>query len=345
MQSSIENKNFPISYPVNLDKAIGITTTVPIEIIIAAGYSPFDLNNIFISDKNPYGMVDFAELEGLPRNTCAWTKGLYAAARKTRIKKIVGVVQGDCSHTTALMDLFISEGFEVIPFEYPYKPDKKVLQNRLQLFAKELGTNLEKASKIKTQLDSVRENIREIDNLTWQEDKVRGLENHVWTVSTSDMAGNYQLFEQDAIDFINIAKQREKIQYKKRIGYIGVPPICEDFYTFLESTGCHVVFNEVQRQFSMPYHSSSLAEQYTLYTFPYNIFVKIEDIKQEIEKRKIDGLIFYIQNFCHRPIYEKIIRKEINIPIITLDFDKPGQLNGSTKTRIEAFVEMLKSNI
>ena len=29
---------------------IGITTTVPVEIIIAAGHTPVDLNNLFITD-------------------------------------------------------------------------------------------------------------------------------------------------------------------------------------------------------------------------------------------------------------------------------------------------------
>jgi len=29
-------------------KTIGITTTVPIEILMAAGYKPVDLNNLFI---------------------------------------------------------------------------------------------------------------------------------------------------------------------------------------------------------------------------------------------------------------------------------------------------------
>ena len=37
-----------MSYRISVDKAIGITTTVPIEIVYAAGYVPIDLNNIFI---------------------------------------------------------------------------------------------------------------------------------------------------------------------------------------------------------------------------------------------------------------------------------------------------------
>ena len=39
-------------------KKIGITTTVPIEILLAAGYQPVDLNNIFVADSNPQLLED-----------------------------------------------------------------------------------------------------------------------------------------------------------------------------------------------------------------------------------------------------------------------------------------------
>ena len=339
-----ENANIlPLNYPANIENAIGITTTVPIEIIFAAGYIPVDLNNVFISDEDPYGMVDKAELNGLPRSTCAWTKGIYSAAQKIGIKKVVGVVQGDCSHTHALMDIFHSEGIEVIPFEYPYKRDKTRLEKRLRYFSDQLGADADKVKDMKKRLDSIRDIVHEIDRLTWQENKVTGEENHIWLVSTSDMVGDYSSYEQRAKKFLDEANRRNSIQYKAKVAYIGVPPICSDLYSFLGSLGCGVVFNEVQRQFSMPFKTSSLSEQYTLYTYPYDIFTKIEDIKREIAIRKTDGLIFYVQNFCHRPIYEKILRKHIDIPMITIDFDKPGPLTGAMKTRIEAFSEMLNN--
>ncbi len=87
METLLEKYFFTLNYPANRDNVIGITTTVPIEIIYAAGYIPVDLNNIFISDNDPYEMVDDAELRGLPRNTCAWTKGIYAAAQNLVLKR------------------------------------------------------------------------------------------------------------------------------------------------------------------------------------------------------------------------------------------------------------------
>ena len=334
--------SFPMSYRISVDRAIGITTTIPIEIVYAAGYIPIDLNNIFICDNAPDALVDFAELKGLPRNTCAWIKGLYAATMKTGIKKIIGVVQGDCSNNQALIELLQTEGIETIPFSYPHNRDKDFLYHQLCLLAKTLGIDLKVAQQMKTILDKVRKTVHEIDRLTWEDDKVTGEENHIWNVSTSDLMGDYELFGKKALEFLENANARSELNYDIRLGYIGVPPICCDLYSFLGKLRVHVVFNEVQRQFSMPYHTQTLTEQYVHYTYPFDIFYHIKDIQKEIEQRKIEGIIHYVQSFCHRQIYDRLIRKYINIPILTLDCDQPGRLSGSMRTRIEAFIEMLK---
>ena len=57
---------------------IGMTTTVPVEIILAAGHVPVDLNNIFITGADPVRRVDAAEDAGYPRTICGWIKGLYS---------------------------------------------------------------------------------------------------------------------------------------------------------------------------------------------------------------------------------------------------------------------------
>ena len=56
---------------------VGITTTVPIEVIYAAGHIPVDLNNAFVSREDNQRLVEEAELAGFPRNFCAWIKGIY----------------------------------------------------------------------------------------------------------------------------------------------------------------------------------------------------------------------------------------------------------------------------
>ena len=337
-----DGMSFPLSYHISVEKAIGITTTIPIEIVYAAGYVPIDLNNIFICNNDPDALVDFAELRGLPRNTCAWVKGLYTSTIKTGIKRIIGVLQGDCSNNQALIEILQAEGIETIPFSYPHDRDKDFLNHQLGLLSKRLGVDLERAEKMKLILDKVRRTVHDIDRLTWEEDKVTGEENHIWNVSTSDLMGDYVLFNKKALAFREEARNRPKLNYDIRLGYIGVPPICSDLYSFLANLRVHVVFNEVQRQFSMPYHTDTIAEQYVRYTYPFDVFYHLKDIKNETGRRRIDGIIHYVQSFCHRQIYDRLIRRYIDIPILTLDCDRPGRLSGSMRTRIEAFIEMLK---
>lgn len=333
----------PIMEDLPLDRVIGITSTIPIEVVFAAGYIPIDLNNIFICDKHAYKMVEDAESAGLPRNTCAWIKGIYTAVMKYRIQKVISVIQGDCSNNQALMEVFQSEGIETIPFAYPHaSTDERFLHEQLVRLAGNLGVDYPRAEEMKKCLDKIRAKVHEIDRLTWVENTVTGEENHIWTVSTSDLMGDYAVFEERAVRFLKLVQEREPVQHNLRIGVIGIPPICEDLYPFLSSIGAHVVFNEIQRQFSMPYPTKTLIEQYSRYTYPYDIFSRLEDIQEAVKQRNIQGFIHYVQSFCHRHIHDSIIRKHIQLPILTLDCDRPGPLDGAMKTRIEAFVEMLK---
>ena len=57
---------------------IGLTTTLPVEAVLAAGLAPVDLNNLFISSPEALARVSAAESAGFPRTVCAWVKGIYA---------------------------------------------------------------------------------------------------------------------------------------------------------------------------------------------------------------------------------------------------------------------------
>lgn len=329
------------------ETSVGITSTVPIEIIFASGYIPVDLNNIFITDEDPTHLVERAETSGLPRNNCAWIKGIYSAVKKLGMKKVIGVAEGDCSNTFALMEVLASEGVEVIPFKYPHSPRAEregLLLKSLNGLVSALGgeaKTLHEAEGVKKEFDRIRSLVHEIDRLTWQEGKVTGEENHIWNVSTSDMMGNPSLFEKKARAFLEGVGERGPSPGGMRIGFIGVPPICGGLYGFLEELGARVVFNEIQRQFSMPYPTSTLLEQYLLYTYPYDTQGRVEDIRHEIKRRGIRGLIHYVQSFCYRNMYDTIFRKTLGVPILTLECDRPGGVDGQLRTRIEAFVEML----
>lgn len=324
-----------------IDRWIGITTTVPVEIIFAAGLRPVDLNNIFIVSGHAKKMIQFAERAGFPENSCSWNKGVYAAARDLGLKRVVGVVQGDCSNTHATTEMLRADGVEIIPFAYPYNRDERLLRAQLQEFAEYFGVSGREALDWKRRLDKIRGITHRLDELAWREGKVRGEELHLWQVSSSDFLGDPDYFECEASDAVAEAEKRKPVKPRIRLALLGIPPICDGLFDLLSSHGADVVFDEVPRQFSMPYLTRTLAEQYRAYTYPYDVFARIEDIREQVSMRRIDGAIHYVQSFCFRQVQDTLIRRALDIPILTLECDKPGPLDGRSYTRVEAFLEMM----
>jgi len=322
---------------------IGLTTTIPVEIIYAAGDIPVDLNNIFITSDESQKLVEEAEYAGYPRNICGWIKGLYSTILESDdINKVIAVTQGDCTNTHALMETLEVQGVETIPFGYSYNQDAELLQLQIEKLMDYFKVSRKEVLEIKKQLDKVRENVHQIDRLTWTEDKVSGWENHLFLVNCSDFKRDFNKYNIEVEEFLETVKMREPFNERVRLGYIGVPPIINDLYDYVEKKDARIVFNEIQRQFSMPYETDSLIEQYIKYTYPYNVFVRLEDIKREIERRDLDGIIHYTQSFCFRQIEDLIFRKELDIPLLTLEGDKPGDLDARSQMRLDSFIDMLK---
>ncbi len=322
---------------------VGFTTTVPVEIIFAGRFTPCDLNNIFITDKNPMHFIERAEKDGFPKSMCNWIKGIYGVVMEEGIKTVITVMEGDCSNTQALAEILTYKGTKVIPFSYPYDRDEKVLKREINKLKHVLSVEKKELVGVEKEIEKVRLNLEEIDRMTWQEKVVTGYENHLWLVRASDMLGNYNQYNDMITAFIKTANTRKK-NNGINIGYIGVPPIFTDLHDFIEKNGVHVVFNETQRQFSLPYFSKNMdiVERYRLYTYPYGIFLRIEDIKKEIKRRKIKGIIHYIQAFCYRVMEDVILRDVLGVPFLTIEGDLPTKLDSRSKLRIEAFIEMLR---
>ncbi len=320
-----------------------MTTTVPVEAIYAAGMIPVDLNNIFITHENPQGLVEEAEVAGYPRNLCAWIKGLYATTlRNEDIRTIVAVTQGDCSNTHALMETLEMAGVKVIPFAFPFDRDYDLLKLQMEKLVEALGTTWQEVCRTKERLGQVRRKVHEIDRLTWQGDKVSGWDNHLFQVSCSDFDGDPEQFAKRADAYLGELPHKEPIKAKLRLAYIGVPPIVDDLYDYLEERDARIVFNEVQRQFTMPFAIKDIVEQYRAYSYPYGIFYRLEDISRELERRQVDGVIHYAQSFCYRQIEDLIVRKKLKYPILTLEGDKPSKLDARTRMRLDAFLDMLR---
>jgi len=321
---------------------IGFTTSIPVEIILAAGKIPVDLNNVFISSDKAGLWVDKAEEVGYPRNSCGWIKGLYTACLQIEPEAVIAVMQGDCSNTMALMETLQLRGVPIFPFAYPYDRNADMLKYEIEKLMHIFAVSWAEVEKVRRDLQPVRQLCQELDCLSWQENRLTGWENHYYLVSSSDFNGNPQKYAEELKALIAEVKQREPYKEKVRLAYIGVPPIFTDLYQYIESLDARVVYNEIQRQFSMPFAGQDLVDQYQQYTYPYGAYARLEDIEKQVRLRQVDGIIHYTQTFCFRQIEDIIFREKLDLPILTLEGDKPGQVDARSKMRIEAFINMLK---
>ncbi|MGC9314403.1 MAG: 2-hydroxyacyl-CoA dehydratase family protein [bacterium] len=322
---------------------IGITTTIPQEIIWAAGHIPVDLNNIFVTSKDREKYLTRARLDGYPRTVCPWISGIYGAVLEERnIDALVIVTQGDCSNTHALAETLEDAGIDIIPFAYPYDGDISLLEGEMRKLARTLGADWDDVLGSYENLGAPRKLARRIDEATWQDSIITGFENHLALVSTSDFDGDIEDWTRRNTSMLDSATKREPRADKIRLGYIGVPPIFPDIYDESEKYGARIVFNETQRQFSLPYPGDDFITAYAKYTYPKSVFKRIKDISSEIARREIDGIIHYTQSFCFRQIEDLLFRKHLKTPILTVEGESDFGIDERTRIRMEAFIEMLR---
>lgn len=322
-----------------MSKRVGFTTSFPVEVIYAAGHTPIDLNNIFITG-NASEAVYQAELKGFPRTICAWIKGNYKAALEAELDEVIGIVQGDCANSQSLLSVLHEDMLPVFHFSFPLEKSPEALNAEICRLEEHYGVSRKQTLEAKKRLDEIRRKLVWLDELTWRKGKVSGKENHLWLVNSSDFQGNPELFEKELDEFLREAESRESYLPKLRLAYLGVPPILSDLYEVLRSLQVEVVFNEVQRQFAMPYLEEDILAQYLRYTYPYSVFDRLEDIQPELTRRKIDAVLSYTQSFCHMQIDNLLLKRHIDLPFLTLEGDQPEAVDSRTLLRLESFIEV-----
>jgi benzoyl-CoA reductase/2-hydroxyglutaryl-CoA dehydratase subunit BcrC/BadD/HgdB len=325
-----------------MSKVVGFTTTIPVEVLFAAGLTPCDLNNTFVTDSDPLHFIAKADRDGFPKSMCNWIKGLYGVIQEKGTDTVITVLEGDCSNTRALAEILTYRGVRVVPFSFPYDRDREALSRELGKLMEAFGVSEAAVAGVDAGIERVRRSLETIDHMTWQARVVTGQENNLWQLCSSDMDGDYKEYGRRADVFIAEAGARKPIGGLP-VGYVGVPPINPDLHQFIEDLGCHIIYNEVQRQFALPYGQLGILDRYLHYTYPYGIFARLADMKREIERRQLKGIIHYVQAFCYRTIEDIILRESLGLPVLTIEGDLPRQLDTRTKLRLEAFVEMLKS--
>lgn len=320
-------------------KRIGFTTSLPVEVLYAAGHHPIDLNNIFLTQDSSKHIHD-AELKGFPRSLCSWIKGNFSAALASDLDEVIGIVEGDCSNSGSLLQMIREEGLATYRFGFPASRNYQDLDREIAKLEEHYGVSRKESTEVKKWLDSIRVKLIELDRLSYEEGKVSGVDNHLWLVNSSDFQGDPKRFERELDEFLYQAKQSEPLPIKMRLGFIGVPPIFRNLYTTISEMGGEVIFNEVQRQFSMPHLKEDLVEQYLYYTYPYSVLERLEDIREQAKLRRLDGIIGYTQSFCHLQIDNLLFKKHLDLPFLALEGELPEDLDSRTILRLESFFEV-----
>ncbi len=323
---------------------IGITSTVPVEAIFAAGLVPVDLNNEFISSQDPRRLVEEAEGRGFPRSSCAWLKGIYSACRRLGINRIVGVVHGDCSGTGALLELLAAEGVDTVPFAYPIDRRPEDVRSSIEAFCAALGTDWGAAERCRRDLVPVRELLGSLDRAVLEGRPVSAARAHSWMVSSSDFRGDPGAFETELGAFLDGLAAAGPPSPALPVAVVGVPPIASDFFDRLEGLGMRVAYNEVPAEFTMMHSAHmSLEEIYCRYSYPYDSGYRLGRLAEEIDRRGVVAVIHYLQSFCHRQIGASLVREGLPVPLLALECDRPGKLDPAALARLESFAEMLRA--
>ena len=331
----------PRTYPPGTK--IGLTTTIPVEVVLAAGLIPVDLNNLFVTSPEALARVSGAESAGFPRTICAWVKGIFATLQAhPDIRAVIVACQGDCSYTQALGEILEAQSREVIHFKYPYPRDRGQLQQELELLLARLGTTGPEAARVQARLEPLRRDLRRLDRLTWETGQVSGQENFLYLINSSDFASSPKTYARKVAGFLRRAEKRPHASAPVRLGLVGIPPIFTDLWDYLEELEAAVVFHEIPRQFSMPAYALDLVGQYLNYTYPYDIFGRLADLEEAVATRRLDGLVHYTQSFCFRQMFDQLLRERLKVPVLTIEGDRPTPLDSRTRMRLEAFVDVLR---
>ena len=176
---------------------VGLTTTIPVEVVLAAGLTPVDLNNLFIVDPGARARVARPKPPASPAPSAPGSRGFTPPCRTIpRFAAVIVACQGDCSYTQALGEILEAEGQEVVHFKFPYPRNREQLAREIHTLMARLGADPDGVARVQARLAPLRQQLRRLDRLTWETGQVSGEENFLCLISSSDFASDLAAYEQ-----------------------------------------------------------------------------------------------------------------------------------------------------
>ena len=228
----------------------------------------------------------------------------------------------------------------VYPFVFPASRDIDDIGRELERFLCLIGTDRESVMREKSRLDVIRRKALE-GYMFANGGGVRGSELFSMLLLLCDFVGNPDVCAEEiekCISRWDVSENHNII----RLACVGVPPIWSDLWDVAEDAGACFVEFETPRQFAL-FSGIGLSIEETLmrYTYTAPMDIRLEDMRRVIVNRKIDGVVHYTQSFCHRQIEDRLWRRGLAVPVLTLEADRPGRIDERSRTRLEAFIERL----
>ncbi len=313
---------------------LGITALLPPELIFSCDAHPIDLNN-FVPRTN---LSPKSKL-------CAWTAIWRDLVLNKRIviDKLAVVAGGDCHNALVDGEKVALQGIPTHYFFYPFDHDEGYLEGQFTALRDFLG-----GIKDDTMFKAVKE-IKELGlelDRKRSEGKISSSEAFKLLVSFSDLEGDFNMFKSKVSYLLKSVKSIESPFIESdtpRVALLGVPPIHPDFHEVASSLNIHIVFDELPFEFVRLSGTNimELAQNYSDYTFARDIEFRLDFLDNELEKRKIDGIVHYTQFACHHMLEDEILRNHFDHPILTVQGDLPRCTPEQLKLRLEAFAECL----
>ena len=317
-----------------------MTALVPPELIFSAGWRAQDVNNwIPASNARPRTKL------------CAWTASWREAILEgdMRPDALIVVAGGDCHNALADGQVAARNVPAAHFFFYPFDGDRSYLKEQLEeldgFLRRKKGGRGEWDGRILPEIAGAKKLGLALDRKraegTFDPEKA-----FKTLISFSDLEGDPFRFRRNLEAMLRkgmAGKMRPPATDAPRIALIGVPPIYRDFHAVCASAGLRVVFDELPYEFLRLGGKTidMLARSYSSYTFARPVDFRLKFLKRELSRRKVDGIIHYTQFTCHHVLEDRLLREELDMPMLTVQGDLPGATPAQIRLRLEAFGELM----
>jgi benzoyl-CoA reductase/2-hydroxyglutaryl-CoA dehydratase subunit BcrC/BadD/HgdB len=357
---AVANRTERLTRHAEKQKVLGwFCTYTPIELIHAAGFLPVRI----------YGGTITVELAGnlVPNFVCPYMRTSLERALRGEYRYLSGVIQGyTCDISCGMMNIWEANTgiglFHTVPLPYNtgesarafYRNTLNELIDKLagaaaRITSAALGRSLDLYAEI-------RSNLLRLHDLRLR---------NVFVPSASEfytmMEAGFSLPPEEYLKLVTnlvSAVETGKVAPAKGIPVLVSGSLVEQMWIFdlLEACGGRVVADDLCNgyRFCDPADGSGtdpmerLIDRY-MHRFPCPSRSTIEDrvprVRELVEKSGAKGVIFLFQKFCtphlaDYPALSEALRND-DIPVLSIEMDESGNIEGQLKTRFGAFFEMI----